>query len=184
MIGRLIAARRARDNSKQPEASVQQLNEQQNQIQRQKEIQEQQKEDFKRLHASCALVFAASVILFIIAFIILIPALDTGDEVFFVAFGGFSLSGMALLLIGCCFNDCCKAEDDTTTNRDLDFEESTFETRRAVGFKDSGISLCQSEARTMKSYDEVPYHIPVRLEVPICTPLPIRNYYNLPSISA
>lgn len=183
MIGRLIAARRARENSKQPDVSVQQLNEQQKQLQRQKERQEQQKEDFKRLHASCALVFAGSVILFIIAVITLIPALTYGDQVFFVAFGGFTLSALALLLIGCCFNDCCKAEDASTGDNDIEFEESTFESSGGYGFKDSGISLCHSEAIT-KSYDEIPYHIPVRLEVPICPPLPVRNYYNLPTMSA
>ena len=181
MIGRLLAARRARDNQKQPEASVQQLNEQQKQLQRQKEIQEQQKEDFRRLHASCAIVFAASFILFIIALIILIPALTYGDDVFFVAFGGFTLSGITLLLIGCCFNDCCKTEDENGGDDANGFEGSSGSTD-VTGFRDSGISLCQSEA-LMQQYDEIPFNIPVRLEVPICAPLTIRNYYNLPSIT-
>jgi hypothetical protein len=181
MIGRLIAARRARDKEKQPEVSVQQLNEQQKQQQRQKEIEEQQKEDFRRLHASCAVVFAASFILLIIALIVLIPALTYGDEVFFVAFAGFSVSGLTLLLVGCCFNDCCKAEDPISDKEGDEYQETTL-TDPGHGFKDSGISLCQSEA-LQQYYDEIPYNVPVRLEVPICVPLTVRNYYNLPTIT-
>lgn len=183
MIGRLLAARRAREKEKQPDVSVQELNEQQKKLQRQKEIAEQQKEDFRRLHASCAVVFAGSFILLIIAIIILIPALTYGDDVFFLAFGAFSLSGIALLLIGCCFNDCCKTDDGIEGVDGNGFEDSaTTSDMGAAGFKDSGISLCHSEA-LMQYYDEIPYNIPVRLEVPICAPLTIRNYYNLPSIT-
>lgn len=180
MIGRLLAAKRAREAQKLPEVSVQKLNEQQKELQRQREIQEQQKEDFKKLHASCAIVFAASIILLIIAMIVLIPALTEGNEVFFVAFGGFTLSGVTLLLLGCCFNDCCKTDKDDD-NSDNGFEETSISTS-ANGFKDSGISLAQSEA-LMQYYDEIPFNIPVRLEVPICAPLTVRNYYNLPSIT-
>lgn len=182
MIGRLLAARRARDKDKQPEVTVQQLNEQQKQLQRQKEIQEQQKEEFKRLHASCAVVFAGSFILLIIAVIILIPALTYGDEVFFVAFSGFSLSGLALLLIGCCFNDCCKTSDAAETDDGKVREDATFVTESSAGFKDSGISLCHSDALA-HYYDDIPYNVPVRLEVPVLAPLPVRDYYNLPSIT-
>lgn len=179
MIGRLLAARRAREKQNLPEVSVQQLNEEQKKQQLQQQIAEQQKEDFRKLHASCALVFAASFILFIIAVIILIPAVTYGDEVFFVAFGGFSLSGFGLLLIGCCFNDCCKSSD--SPEGVYGEEQTSGMSGRGSAFKDSGISLCQSEA-ILRSYDQIPYNIPVRLEVPISTPIVVREYHNLPSV--
>lgn len=178
MYAFLAATRRAREGKKQQEISVQQLNKEQQQKEKIQEILEQKKEARNNSAVICSLIFALSWMLFIVAFIVLISALLYRQEIFFIGFGVFLIIASCLLIIGCCFNDCCDRQDNQEKNAvedGLDDEELTPSLDSSQGMADSGINMC---------YD-VPYHIPVRLGSPNASMsfLHVRQQYgNLPTV--
>lgn len=184
MIGRLLAAKRAREKQK-VDISVQQLNAEQQQKEKIQEAIAKKKESKASGSIGCSILFAISCILFIIAVIILIPALVYGDRVFFLGFGIFAASAFACVVIGCCFNDCfVKKTLNEEDEENVDIEEGDFddamESKDRAVLTDSGISLMSKNDR-----DDVPWNLPVRLGSPNkndnnnCIRI---SYNNLPTV--
>jgi len=169
------------------------------------EAKEILREETKKVVGGCSVVFACSIIMFIISTIILIPALVYGNRVFFLGFGGFGVAGIGLLFIGCIFNDCCIKEDqkeeydvedgrtpsprpasasclpeDEVSRTSLKNCDSMTKDTTVNRMTDSGISLTNG----VESVDDVPSHIPVRLGSASSAPqLEIKVYHNLPTVS-
>lgn len=208
MFAFLAARRRARAQKEGKEITVEQLNVEQEKKEKAAEAKEFLREETKKVVGGCSVVFACSIIMFIISIIILIPALAYGNRVFFLGFGGFGVAGIGLLLIGCIFNDCCTKEDqkeeeeydvesgrrtpslrpvsasclpeDEVSRTSLKNCDSTTKVTTVNRMTDSGISLTNG----VESVDDVPSHIPVRLGSASSAPqLEIKVYHNLPTVS-
>ena len=187
-------------HKKKVEVSVQQLNAQQQEKQK---IQEARKREKVSGSIGCSVLFAISCMLFIIALIVLIPAVVYGQRVFYVSFGIFSASACVLVVIGCCFNDCfVKKNDDKENVEGADDEDDQDEDEYdeeygdeesgghvkdvrkmmlSTGMTDSGISLISCR-------EDVPWNLPVRLGSPNKSLInndflfKISNYNNLPTV--
>lgn len=171
MIAFLAARRKL--NQKKVEPSVQELNEQQENAQQKVE----EKDTNETKSGSCAIVFAVSIMLLIVAVICIIPAIVDGSRVFYVAAGALAGSASALLTIACCFIDCFrnKGNKGRRGSDDLESIQSTSPLKSPVDFN-GNLNVNQ-----LKSNYPNPL-VPSLIENSPKSLAPIRQYCNLPTV--